>query len=87
MESFLDIYKHPKQIHPDAVVTIESTTGYPLKIIVGWLLVMVYIEKAESKLRVEMMGTDYPFEPDVYHFDSVPKVIEFIKNRIEELKL
>ncbi len=87
VDSFLGIFKNPKEIHPDAVVTMEHTTGYPLKIVVSWLLIMVYIEPDKFKLRVEMMGTDYPYEPDTYHFDGVPKAVEFIKQRIEELKL
>ena len=67
-----------------------------ITIVIDWLLIRVNKVKRPEKfikversneeyIKVEMMGTEYPFEPDVYYCDSMIAAMELINRKVIEL--
>ncbi len=76
-----------RSIHPNASYRECSSVSSSLEgcmIIIDWLLIIV---TDKGFIKVELMGIDYPYEPDVYEFDNLSVAVRFVKAKVKQLGL
>lgn len=63
----------------------EDREQEAITIIIDWLLIKITSDDINRHIKVEMMGVEYPFEPDIYTFPSMVDAMCFIRNKVIEL--